>query len=111
MTDQNKINERATNYHETVDDLRRELIRPYVAYQRIYEENQNVPGLLRQAALSASTYAYIVAGILKFAADEFGEETSRALAHQVDELLQNGDDLDLNADVMPEPRRTGGTDG
>lgn len=92
MTD--TTTEPATNYHATVDDLRRSLVASSVAWDGMSGDHP--------AAVMATVYSYTLAAVLKVAQREFGEEAARTLAFEADELLTNGDSDDLNADVMPE---------
>lgn len=107
----------ATNYHATVDDLRRDLMASHLDMVKCSEEyfvatkdpekaKQLKPREVISDAWMASTAAYntsyALAAVLKIAQRELGEEAARTLAFEVDEILTNGDFDDLNADVMPE---------
>jgi hypothetical protein len=107
--------EPATNYHATVDDLRRDLVKSAAAFEsmseRYLELEMERRGMTnpprgdaeaRIASLAAWGYGYTLAAVLKVAQDRFGEEVARTLAFEADEILTNGDFDDLNDDVTPE---------
>jgi len=104
----------ATAYHETVDDLRRELAGEALTFRKqmkphqavvfaAQEKHEDVPPAEREAyigCLMAANYAYTLAAILRVAGD-FGQEVCERLACVADDILTNGDDRERNADVMP----------
>lgn len=51
----------------------------------------------------ASSYAYVLAAVLKMVEEAHGLEAADELAQQANELLENGDFDDWNADVTPGP--------
>jgi hypothetical protein len=104
----------ATAYHETVDDLRRELAGEAMTFRKqmkphqaavfaAREKHEDVPAAERAAyigCLMAANYAYTLAAVLAVAGD-FGQEVRERLACVADDILTNGDDHERNADVMP----------
>jgi hypothetical protein len=104
----------ATAYHETVDDLRRELASECETFRRRKDLHRGAAFPPRAGAepadaerdaylgcLMAGTYAYTLAAVLRVAGEEFGQETAARLASVADDILTNGDDHDRNADVRP----------
>ena len=106
----------STAYHETSDSLRRGLMTDARHWGRVRERLSpqvgKSPGLAPDdaarlvsdayfAAASASQYAYLLSAMLGYAATAFGPQTARQFASLADNLLNNGDDRDLNADVEP----------
>jgi hypothetical protein len=51
----------------------------------------------------ASGYAYTLAAVLAHAARKFGPDVAHGLGGLADDILMNGDDDNINADVMPAP--------
>lgn len=104
---------RATNYHETVTDFRRELAAAAESWNRGSEHYfklvhaqppAETPAEIRDAyagTLMAYGYSYTLAAVLGVAEREFGLKVAERLAFEADEILTNGDFGDLNADVMP----------
>jgi hypothetical protein len=105
----------ATAYHQTVDDLRRELAGESAKFHdradshraavfAAREENREAPAAERDAyiaGLMAGSYAYVLAAVLRVAGEQFGQKLAGRLACVADDILVNGDDHDRNADVMP----------
>lgn len=106
----------STAYHETSDSLRRGLMTDARHWgqvrERLSPQVGKDPGPAPDdaarlvsdayfAAASASQYAYLLAAMLGYAATAFGPQTARQLASLAANLLANGDDHDLNADVEP----------
>lgn len=108
----------ATNYHDTVDDLRRDLVKASALWEatstaytdqvmRARQEGATLPEPVTDAHMAstmAMSYSYALAAVLKVASRDIGEDAARALAFEVDELLQNGDFDDINGDVSPDPQ-------
>lgn len=110
----------ATCYHETVDDLRRQLVESHLMWEKAMAPHRDavmaareqgrdpdsVPDAVRDAymaSMMASAYSYTLAAALKVAQEHLGEEAARTIAWEIDEILTNGDDdPGRNADVMPE---------
>ncbi|MET8985919.1 hypothetical protein ABZW49_10760 [Nonomuraea wenchangensis] len=94
----------ATNYHESVDDLRRDLMKGVALWEEVADEYKDpadkVQARLLSAALMASGYGYTLAAILGYAR-KYGEHVAHDLAFEADEILTNGDFEDMNADVKP----------
>lgn len=100
-----------TLYHDSVDDLRRELMTSHVHYAK--EVDRYRPKALAgsdpmqvtayMSSLSAGSYCYTLAAILGHAADKFGQEVADELGRLADDILTNGDDDNINADVRPAP--------
>lgn len=112
----NDTTERATAYHQTIDDLRRALVGSSANWEKMSAEyhdqvmrsrtgdGPNVPDVVSDAymaSLMAMSYSYTLAAVLKVAQQELGEKAARRLAFEADEILTNGDFDNLNADVMP----------
>lgn len=102
----------ATPYHETVDDLRRELASEAETFRKraelhcvVFQRGEPEPTAPERDAyigsLMAGNYAYTLAAVLKVAGEDFGPEVCERLACVADDILTNGDDHDRNADVMP----------
>jgi hypothetical protein len=111
----------ATPYHQTVDDLRRELVGEAATFREQMKPHQKVVYGLRDAkragetvrepaaeerdayigCLMAGTFAYTLAAVLGAAGEAFGQGVCERLACVADEILTNGDDRDRNADVLP----------
>jgi hypothetical protein len=101
----------ATNYHESVDHLRRDLMKGNAhwekvaeQYSRISEDKARVPSEAAAfaAASMAASYAYTLAAILGYAR-KYGEHVAHDLAFEADEILTNGDFDGLNKDVTEAP--------
>jgi hypothetical protein len=100
----------ATPWHETVDDFRRELMeshadwregaRRYSACARA-EGAKPVASAAHTASLMAASYSYALAAVLAVARREFGEHVVKRLAFKAADIITDGDDDDLNADVKP----------
>jgi hypothetical protein len=105
----------STAYHESAAALRRAFMADSQAWGRIRDrwsplgENPDTSPeaagrAVRDAhiaALAAGQYAYLLAALLGFAERVLGPQIARELASLADNLLENGDDQDLNADVRP----------
>lgn len=101
--------EPGTNYHDSVDHLRRDIVAGSIVWDQIAKKHAgdlhtaspaqcNALG----AALMAGSYGYTLAALLGYAR-KYGDHIANDLAFLADEILTNGDFDDLNADVMPEP--------
>jgi hypothetical protein len=111
-----------TGYHESVRELRAELMGEHRNFQRLTNEAMDVmsrlcvdhtheasrekfehlPPHLREAMIGctmASSYAYTLAGVLRYVELRHGGPAAREVAGWVDETLTNGDESDLNADL------------
>lgn len=99
----------ATGYHESVDHLRRDLMRAYEQYVKAVQEHRPqtladttpMQATAYMSSLAAQSYSYTLAAVLGYAAREFGPEVAHALACVADDVMENGDDNDLNGDVLP----------
>lgn len=103
----------STAWHSSVTEFRRALSQDAAAWQETLKKHftamngqpvQKVPPDLRDAymaSLTAASFAYALAAVLGVAEREFGPQTARRLASIADDLLENGDDNDLNGDVAP----------
>ena len=94
--------QRATAYHDTITDLRRELLEDVAVQRRIREKHRANRDDAYLAALLAANYAYTLAAVLHFAERELSQEAARRLAFVADEVLTNGEcgSMDLNGDLM-----------
>lgn len=106
-----------TLYHDSVDDLRRELIESHLHHVALTEKyfaatiRPDVPPTreaitdARNASAAAYNLAYTLAAVLGFAGWRFGPDVAHELACVADNVMTNGDDGDTphNADVMPVP--------
>lgn len=105
---------KGTGWHYSMDDFRRDLTsaadhwREVAGQYRQKAHGETPPAEVARAdrdayagCLMACSYSYTLAAILRVAADDFGPETARRLAAVADDILTNGDDSDLNADVKP----------
>lgn len=99
----------ATNYHESIDHLRRSLMKGNAHWEKVAEQYSNfseekarVPSEAAAfaAASMAGSYSYTLAAILGYAR-KYGEHVAHDLAFEADEILTNGDFEDMNADVKP----------
>jgi len=104
--------QRVSEYYETVDDLRRELVEVVQQWRlikdthRIARYDENAPQVQRDAYLTglmAGNYAYTLAAVLGVAQREFGNAVASRLTSVAAGILTNGDGSDLNADVVPQP--------
>jgi hypothetical protein len=102
----------STMYHSSLDEFRRGLMAAAVhhhgvadeygvAYDKPREERSRPDMDAHAGSLMASSYAYTLAAVLGYAVRELGPQTARILANVADDILANGDDMDLNADVKP----------
>lgn len=97
----------STIYHDSVAALRRELMadaeqwhKAGDAYFRQRKDDAKAAGAYAPSRM-AGVYAYALAAVLGVAERELGPQTARRLADVADDILENGDDDDLNADVRP----------
>jgi hypothetical protein len=104
-------NEQGTNYHDSVDHLRRDLMKAVTHWSKTAEdrfENAHRAGastdeaVAYMASLMAGSYAYTLAAILGYAR-KYGEHVAHDLAFEADEILTNGDFDGLNKDVTEAP--------
>lgn len=94
-------------YHGSVDDFRRSLMKAHASWERESKTYQCEPGgeperiraVAHSAALMAGSYAYTIAALVKYA-QRFGSHVAHDLAFVADDILMNGDDDNLNADVI-----------
>jgi len=84
-----------TIYSGSVTDFRRSLVEDAANWRLAG------PAMPRAAALMAANYGYALAALLGQAESEMGHEAAARLASRADDILTNGDDRDMNADVMP----------
>jgi hypothetical protein len=102
----------STIYHHSAAEFRRGLMSAAVHWNDVADQYGAVwdrPRGERPAAeldahagsLMAGAYAYTLAAILRVAEEELGPQSARRLATIADDMLTNGDDDDLNADVKP----------
>jgi hypothetical protein len=96
--------------NDSVTDLRRDLVKAAIHWsavsKRAFEaaERNRDDSHAREtggAAMMASSYAYVLAAILKVAYQELADDAAPLLASEAQMLLDNGDFGNLNADVMP----------
>jgi hypothetical protein len=103
----------ATAYHETIADLRRELMESSAEYRQLvdrhrYEAHNELTGAARDAyvaSLMASGYAYTLAALL----ERIGQTdpgNSRRLVAFADEILTNRGREGICADVWPQQEGT-----
>jgi len=110
----------ATAYHETVQDLRRELIEAHLDYQKhmaphraaVFAAMDAVRGTDRKAEvpaaemnaytglMMAAAYSYTLAAVLE-RAEKLDPEVARKLAAWADSILENGGEEEICADVWP----------
>lgn len=89
---------------------RRDLVKAAARWNKISEDCYEVadhkdggPGIraTADAAMMASSYAYVLAAVLKIAEQELNPGAAELLAENAAMLLENGDCDQLNADVTP----------
>ncbi len=85
-------------YHETITDLRRDLVAASLEFDRLATENRAAEGPAYLASLIASSGQYVIAALLGHLEREW-PDGARDAAAIVDCLLTNGDFDDLNGDV------------
>jgi hypothetical protein len=99
-----------TNYHESVEDFRCDLMKGVSHWNEVATErfdNARRAGadtdeaIAYMASLMAGSYAYTLAAVIGYAR-KYGEDVAHDLAFLADEILTNGDFDGLNTDVMPE---------
>ncbi|WP_433520074.1 hypothetical protein ACQP2T_63780 (plasmid) [Nonomuraea sp. CA-143628] len=100
--------EPATNYHESVDHLRRDLMKGNAHWGKVAEHYSDIPedkervpseAAAFAAASMAGSYGYTLAAILGYAR-KYGERVAHDLAFEADEILTNGDFEAMNADIL-----------
>jgi hypothetical protein len=102
----------STMYHRSLDEFRRGLMAAAVHHHGVADEygtafdrprGERVRSELdaHAGSLMAGSYSYVLAAVLKVAEQELGPQSARMLASVADDILANGDDDDLNADVKP----------
>lgn len=110
--DATEPDERLCGDYETVDDLRRGLAGSSVTWQEHADRYQETRTESRANAdayvgnLMAGCYSYTLAAVLKVAARDYGQAVARHLAWTAATVMIDGDDDDLNADVMPATEAT-----
>jgi hypothetical protein len=98
--------------HHSLEEFRRGLMSAAVYHHKVAGEYEAVWDKPRgerlksecdahAGSLMAGSYAYVLAAVLRVAAEEFGPQTARRLADVADCILADGDGEDLNADVKP----------
>jgi hypothetical protein len=101
-----RLDDAATNYHKSIDDLRRSIMNGVALWQKVADEYKEpadkVQARLLSAALMAGGYGYTLAAIIGYAR-KYGEHVAHDLAFEADEILTNGDFEDMNADVAAIP--------
>jgi hypothetical protein len=109
----------ATAYHQTIADLRRELIEAHLDYQehmaphravvfaamdaRRAGEEREIPAAEMNAytgLMMSAGYSYALAAVLE-RAEKLDPEVARKLAALADGILQNGGEEEICADVWP----------
>lgn len=105
----------STIYHASVREFRASLVSDAEAHRKVKcrygdritaarKDDGKAPGEVYDAHvgnLMAAEYAYTLAAVLRVAEDRLGPQSARMLANFADDILTNGDDNDLNADVKP----------
>jgi hypothetical protein len=103
----------STWYHASLTDFRRQLVTAAEHWGKQKEEYfrqvhaqpaAETPRVTLDAyagTMMAGSYAYTLAAVLGLAEREFGPQIARRLASAADDILENGDDEDMNADVRP----------
>lgn len=102
----------STMYHASLGEFRRELMAAAAHHQGVADEYIPALGRPREqrvrsevdanvGSLMAGSYAYTLAAVLAVAERKLGPQSARMLANVADDILANGDDSDLNADVKP----------
>jgi hypothetical protein len=107
-----------TYYHDSVDHLRRDLMKAHTAWFKAADQSrpEQAAGAdpaqvaAYSAALMASSYSYTLAALIGYAR-RYGEHIPHALACVADDILMNGDDDNLNADVQPDAPAPAGAGG
>lgn len=106
--------DRPTNYHQSVDDFRRDLMKGVSHWSQVAAERSDNAAragegtgeaVAYMASLMAGSYAYTLAAVIGYAS-KYGEDVAHDLAFVADEILTNGDFDGLNRDVMPEQPTT-----
>lgn len=101
----------ATNYHESIDHLRRDLMKGNAHWEKVAEQYSKISNDMTRvpseaaafaAASMAGSYGYTLAAVLGYAR-KFGEHVAHDLAFEADEILTNGDFEGLNKDVTEQP--------
>lgn len=94
-----------------VTSLRRELIQGHRHWEEVHGRYSagngapaTAPGTAQNdadaASLMAASYSYALAALLRVAEAEFGTDAAQVLAAEVRTILEDGDEDDLNADVI-----------
>ncbi|MEU6709920.1 hypothetical protein ABZ897_00460 [Nonomuraea sp. NPDC046802] len=93
----------ATNYHKSIDDLRRDLMKGNAHWEKVAERYSGISDKAEAAAFAAASmagsYSYTLAAIIGYAR-KYGEHVAHDLAFEADEILTNGDFEAMNADVI-----------
>ncbi len=98
-----------SNHHESIDDLRRDLMSASMMWQARADalfpviENADTATEVEKIALTSSlmaaNYSYVLAAVLGIAQAQSPDAFAKHLAFEIDEMLNNGDDEDYNSDV------------
>jgi hypothetical protein len=101
-----RLDDTATNYHKSIDDLRRSIMNGVALWEKVADEYKEpadkVQARTLSAALMAVGYGYTLAAIIGYAR-KYGEHVAHDLAFEADEILTNGDFEDMNKDVSAIP--------
>ena len=102
----------ATNYHQTIEMLRRDLMLASRVWQSqvdqfqadgtLMDDMSNDQKIAFAASSMAASYSYTLAAALGIAEKIAPEEFAQHLAFEVDEILTNGDFEDHNSDIRPD---------
>jgi hypothetical protein len=112
--------ERATAYHDTIKDLRRDLIESHLEYERAMAPHRalvfgamnatrgtdaepEIPAAEMNAytgLMMAGAYSYALAAVLE-RAEKLDPEVAQKLAALADCILENGGEAEICADVWP----------
>lgn len=102
--------ETKTATDDAVTSLRRDLVKAAMHWSgvsencyEVHEHHDGGAGIKEtgDAAMMASSYAYVLAAVLKVASQELADDAAPLLASEARMLLDNGDFENSNADVMP----------
>jgi hypothetical protein len=89
-------------YHDNRDHLRQQIIETMSwAFPAMGEAGIDAPADLRIASLTGWNYGYNLAAAINWVAQNISPEAADGLAMWISDSLTNGDDDEVNADVMP----------
>lgn len=108
MIDPNNIPAKRLYYHDSADDLRREMLRVWERTEHLCEQLRHAkPGTPDSFRLldnlTLNNYAYNLAALLGWIGREFGDDAKWRAALVMDDSLMNGDGDGLNDDLIPSP--------